>query len=326
MDSLLVSVSKVENAFILVENLIHNIYVYEMPEGKLIVNLRFNQSKDHDSTLIGGLTATIQEFSPDAENHSQKSINMDDLNLLFVAHDKFLIVFAVNGSYPDEQFKDALDAFVDSFEGCIENQEYGMSVDGAAVAVQTIHNLISEEIHMEVQLGPTVTIYPFKLRELADTAAQKLLGKEKDAATDLYDDTETQEAIKAEQTAIMNPTESLNQLLGEFLATFADVKEITLIKTSMTGDFEQYTQSRMEDALSDEVNDIVMGMIDAVSHLLEETVENRTVDLDEQMIFFQKVTDLSFLYLVIEATASMDSIEPIINRIVASIQNLFPDE
>jgi len=326
MESILGSVSRVENSLILVEKLIQNIFIYELPEGKMIVNLKFDTSKDPDSTLIGGLTATIQEFAPDEDISGMKSISLEQLNLIFVAHHQFLIVFGVDASYPDEQFREVIEAFVDSFQGCLSNQEYGATVDGAAVAVQTIHNLISEEIHMDMQLGPTVTIYPFKLRELADATAQKVLGMIKQSQTDLYDDTDTQEADRTDVSPILNPREALYQLLEEFLSTFGDVKEITLIKTSVEGEFEQFTRTKLDTTLSDEVYSIVMGLIDTVSHLLDQSIEDRTVDVEEQIILFEKVSDFAFLYLVIDPSASIDNIDPIVTRIAKSILNLFPEE
>lgn len=328
MESLLVSVSKVENSLMLVESLIQNIYLFELPDGNLIINMRFDHSKDHDSTLIGGLTATIQEFAGTDEALIHKSISMEELNLIFVSHKKFLIVFAVDPNYPDSQFTEAIDAFIESFNSCLENQEYGTTIDGAALSVQTINNLISEEIHIEIQLGSKVTIYPFKLRELADKTAESLLGLDKkDKSTDLYDDTEDQEQVKAEYEPIKSGKDALNQLLSKFLSTFNDVHEITLIRTSMQGEFEQYTKTKLEKPVSEDIHNSVMEMIDIVSHILEQDLVDRTIEIEENgKIFFQKVTDYSFMYIVINESANIEDLEPIIERIGSSIENLFPDD
>jgi len=320
MDSLLVSISNVENSLTLVENLIQNILIYELPKGDLILNLKFQQSENYDTELIGGLTATIQEFAKSGETDHLKSISLEEINLIFISHKKFLVVYTVDPNYPLDQFKDTVEAFIQAFDHCLRKQEYGTTVDGAAVAVQTIHNLISEDIQIEMELGSVVTIYPFKLRELADKTAQELLGL-------LDAETTSKEDIPIETIKPENAEKSIDLLLTQFLKTFTDVKEVSIISTTISGEFEKYTKSRLDEEVSQHIYEIVMTMIDTVSYLLEQDVENRSIDLEtDGIMMFQKISEFTFLYLVVDENTSIDTLEPIIERIGRSISKHLPDD
>jgi hypothetical protein len=170
-----------------------------------------------------------------------------------------------------------------------------------------------------------VTIYPFKLRELAEKAAAHLLGQAR-SSTDLYDDTEIQERIRSEKRSQLSSVDQLNKLLTQFMKSFSDVSQITLFRTSIDGQLKSYTQSILEEEVQNNLYETVMGMIDAVSTLLDQEQADRVIDLEERLIFFQKVSDFSFIYLVVENRDSGELIWPIVERISQSISKSFPDD
>lgn len=324
METLLETVSQVEQELTLIDNLVRNICLFELPEGKLVMNLQFPRSEETDLSIIGGLVATIQEFAGAGEGNLYRSISLTKLNVLFVTKQQFLVVFVVDQNYQDEQFEKALYNFANSFDECIKHQDYGSTIDGAAIAVQTIYQLLSEDLNIDLQLGPIVTIYPFKLKELAEQTALQVLGAKKKTGTDLYDDTESQAAVQQEQQ-VAGGEETIDQLLSQFLATFADVNELSVVSIQDDGSFLHHVSTRLPEGTSKTVYEIVMSMIDTVSFLLDSSIEDRTMDLDDRALLFMRVNDVSFVYIVVDNLDSLEYIEPVLTRITSSLGEKIPD-
>ncbi|MHA2089661.1 MAG: hypothetical protein ACW98K_02280 [Candidatus Kariarchaeaceae archaeon] len=316
MSTVVASLGELEEELELLESILQNIFIYDMKKNKLAVNLRFKLSNDFDDTLIGGLTATINEFAGKSESKSIRSIVLKQLKLLFVSEEDFLFVFAVDPSYGDSQFKHAIHLFIDSFHFCYDPQDEGFSkTDSMAISIQIIATWIGETIEFDLRYGDAVELLENKVREIAEQRASDLIGDKFTAVLEEVGSMQDQDMLAKQ--------EGVQKLLDRFNSTFHDVEEITLMRFDDSG-FEKTSSGKLHPEVALNVYNTVSGMMNNIITLLNGAPELRTLDLDDKWLYLHYVNEVAFLYVIVNKHDTLELINPTLDRMVSTITSLFP--
>ncbi|MHA2250567.1 MAG: hypothetical protein ACXAD7_09395, partial [Candidatus Kariarchaeaceae archaeon] len=239
MSTILTTIGDLEKELGLLDNIVQNVLVYETTDNKLVVNFRFENSKDYDNTLIAGLTATINEFAGQPPKGSIRTIVLKKLKLLFIRENEFLIVFAANPEYPDSQFLDAVHSFATSFLTCLETEEEFSVTDNAIIASQIIHTMLQDEVEFTFLPSEESTLETEEISKLADQRAAELVGI-KDFSPVLDDS----DAIADDKT--LTQQTGLEKLLDKFTETFPDIMQSTYIQYTDEGELNKTSSGRLE--------------------------------------------------------------------------------
>ncbi|MCE7735956.1 MAG: hypothetical protein GPJ54_13830 [Candidatus Heimdallarchaeota archaeon] len=342
MSSLLISVGELEKELSLLEGILLNILIYENATTELIVNYRFKSSDDHDTSVIGGLAQTLNEFGGKVDTGNVRTIVLEDLKMLFSSLEDFIFLIVVDPSYDDSQFSNLLKLLLEVYKACLTQFNDDETIaDEMVINSQLISTLISEEIGGEMTFGPQAKIYPYKLRELAERRALKLLGKPKldtvndeesvektvpkEDITGIAEDKRKNVAAMLEEGQILSSNKALYHLLNKFIQTFKDALQITLIRFNQDGTIQKTTAGRLEESIDNKMYEIILGNMSQIIGMLDKGEEFRTIDLDGKWVFFQYVDAHSFIYITVESEEVLGLIMPLIGRISTTISNLFPD-
>lgn len=344
MSSLLISIGDLEKELSLLEGLVRNILIFETETNELVINFRFKASDDHDTSIIGGLAQTLNEFGGKVESGQVRTIVLEELKLLFSSLNNFIFLIVVDPTYENAQFTNLIKALLDVFTTSLTQFDDGETPsDEIVINSQLISTLISEDIGAEMEIGIQAKIYPYKMRELAERRALKLLGKPKlDTVVKEEQEPETQvvpkEEIKGiteekrqnvaamlEEGQILSSNKALYHLLNKFIQTFKDALQITLIRFTEDGTIHKTTAGRLDEEIEEKMYEIILGNMSQIITILDKTEEFRTIDLDEKWVFFQYVDAHSFIYITVENEEVLSLIMPLIGRISSTISNLFPD-
>ena len=309
MQSIHEQISQVDSEFSLLDGILQDIYLIELPIGKIVLDLKFECSLNYDDNLIGGLAATIQSFSGVLNKGSHRSINLEKLNLIFQESHGFLILFAVDPDYPASQFTSALNLLTSCFYSYYNVKEFENATDRAAVSLRSILLQVSDDLNIEFKTGTATSLLPYKLLELAEELSSSIFGNLSMGAPKRLNEV----SIKTE----------VNKLFSGLLDSFKQLHQVTLINTTEEGEMEEFTKSKLEDAVVSNLYNTVIGMLDTVSLLIEmENEADRSVDLDDRWVYFTPVGSLSFIYLVVESKQTIDLIAPVLNRIAGKIVSM----
>jgi hypothetical protein len=113
--------------------------------------------------------------------------------------------------------------------------------------------------------------------------------------------------------------------MEQFLASYDKIMEITLVKED-EGRFARLTRSRLGDDVSKELYTNIIGLMDTVKQLLNQSIVNRMVDAEDQLILFDKITEDVFVYLVLDLSTSISSIEPMLQIFASETSRFFEEE
>lgn len=332
MSELLSSVAAVEKELGLLENILNYIFIYDMQTNNLIVKLKISQDAvEFDSNIIGGLVGTIQEFGGVNVEKDLRFITLENLKLIFLDWESFIIVLACDPEYPLAQFEKFMEVFIESFIEGYNIQDYGAGPDGVSISFQIIKSLISEDFDIDLKLGDKARIFPLKLKELADDIIDKELKRASEdfasAMTEYTPSTQGETDNEGDiELEVTNIKDAMHALLDKFVNTFSDILSITLIHSTQEGNLERITKGTIGSALETKILNIILGMIDTVSIMLEQGEEERTLDLDDHWIYFQQISLSSFIYIIVENKESLELVKPLVERISITIKNLFPEE
>jgi hypothetical protein len=320
--------------------------IYDIDSNELVVNFRFKSSDDHDTGVIGGLAHTLNEFGGKVEQGEVRTIVLEELKLLFSSVSHFIFLVVVDPTYENAQFNNLIKSLVDVFDQCLTQfDDSETPIDEIAINSQLVSTLVSEDIEVEMELGPQAKIYPYKMRELAERRALKLLGKPKldsvvegeepieepkrlvpqEEITGISEDKRQKVANMLEQREILSSNKALYHLLNKFIQTFKDALQITLIRFVEDGTIHKTTAGRLEPEIEEKMYDIILGNMSQIIGMLDKDEEYRTIDLDGRWVFFQFVDQNSFIYITVESEEVLGLIMPLIGRISTTISNLFPD-
>ncbi len=342
MSSLLISVGELEKELSLLEGILLNILIYETTSTELIVNFRFKPSDDHDTSVIGGLAQTLNEFGGKVASGDVRTIVLEEMKMLFSSLKDFIFLIVVDPTYDDSQFSNLMKILLDVFGTCLTQFNDDETIaDEIVINSQLITTLMSEDIGAEMTFGPQAKIYPYKLRELAERRALKLLGKPKldtvveedseekvvprEEITGISEDKRKNVAAMLEEGQILSSNKALYHLLNKFIQTFKDALQITLIRFNQDGTIQKTTAGRLEESIDEKMYEIILGNMSQIIGMLDKDEEFRTIDLDGKWVFFQYVDAHSFIYITVESEEVLGLIMPLIGRISTTISNLFPD-
>ncbi|MCY3412258.1 MAG: hypothetical protein INQ03_11545 [Candidatus Heimdallarchaeota archaeon] len=328
MSELLSSISLVEKELGLLDGILNQVYFYDKSSTDLIVRLKLGESRDFAPETIGGLVCTIDDLVGSNTTGASRYITLGEVKLIFTLIKDYLLVLAVDPEYSLTQFERFIELFKLSFKEGFSIQNYGEGVDGVALAVQIIDSLISEEFGMELLLGEKSSIFPFKLREQADLIIDEELKRSSQSKlADAMEGKDEEDVSVSEDSEELSQTQALHLLLDRFAKTFSDINSITYIHTDKFGNLSRITKGSISKDLESNILNIVLGMIDTVSLILEEDdEEKRTLDLGDHWIYFYQISLTSFIYIIVEAKESLELVKPLVERIAMSITNLFPEE
>ncbi len=342
MSELLSSISAVEKQIELIKNIIYKMIVCDR-EGKILAIYDFGKNDNYPNEIIGGLAATIEEFATDKTNND---INNDELHIHSITLEKIKLVFCLYGDYifstivdpeyPDLQFNDFFKAYLNSFSNALALQDYGTGPDGIVISMQMILNLIDEELHIDLELGDIVKMYPYKLKEIAsDTITQILEQQENEdeveTISDIPEISDASENItindENEDISFLDPLTSLNYLMSKFVKSFDAIKSITLVRSTLEGDLQAIHKGELSKEIQDEIYNTVLGMIDTVSYLMEqEDINSRIFDLDGYWMYLQQVNTTSFLYVIFDDKSIINDLIPLVENIIKNVSLLYPEE
>lgn len=334
MSAILNSISELEKELILLEGTLHNIMIFDIKVNELVVNLKFESSENYDHTLIGGLTGTINEFGGIAKKRSIRTIKLEKLKLIFSNLHGLLVVFAVEPEFTDDQFRSVMFTLLDTYEISFKSMDENETVvNETAITTQLILSFLSEELPIEMILGPVVQIYPYKMREIAEKRAAKILGspiltgeEEIDPENISTEEFSADELQEPDDTEIFSKNEALYHLLDKFVSTFSDALQVTLIRFTSDGSIHKITAGTLEDVVEQKLYNAVLGMINTIIELLSKSEDYRTLDLEDKWIYFQFVSHNAFLYITVESKDVLGLIRPLVERISQTISNLFPED
>lgn len=339
---MLTSIGDLEKELTLLEGIIQNILIYETTSSELVVNLRFSKFDEFDSSVIGGLANTLNEFGGKVERGKIRSIVLTDTKLLFSSIENFILLLVVDPTYDNSQFTNLILTLIEVLDlSFTQFSDMDSLSDEVAINSQLVLSLIAEDIGVQLELGSHPTIYPFKLRELAEARTLKLLGKPK---LDSIVETPLEEIVDEPPVEIpivsvpsMDATtqsevddkhdqkdEALYHLLNKFVQTFNDALQITLIRFKSDGTIHKITAGRLEKEIEENLYNTVLSMMTNIFNLLDKSEEYRSIDLGDNWIYFQYVDDSSFIYTTVKNKDVMALIMPLIERISNTIANLFP--
>jgi len=334
LSAILNSISELEKELILVEGTLQNIIIWDLGANDLVINLRFAGSRDFDHTLIGGLTATINEFGGNVPERTIRSIKLEELKLIFTSLSGLLIVLAVEPEFQDDQFKSVMYNLCDTYQISFDTLSDDETLTNeTAITTQLILSFMSEEVEVEMKLGPVVQIYPYKMREIAEARASDILGspiigEEEDSDTQSYQTDEYApgaEPSESDDMEILSKNEALYHLLDKFVSTFSDAKEVTLIRFTPDGTIHKVTAGSLDKDIAEKVYSEIIGMLGNIVKLLSKSEEFRTMDLEDKWIYFQYVSSNAFIYITVESKDVLSLIRPLVERISLTISNLFPE-
>ena len=346
MSTLLTSIGDLEKELSLLEDILYNILIYEVSSSELVVNLRFTKFDEYESSIIGGLANTLNEFGGKVEKGKIRSIVLEDIKLLFTSLENFILLLVVDPTYDNSQFTNLLLTLTEVLDlSFTQFRDMDSLSDEIVINSELILSLIAEDIGIQMEMGPNPTIYPFKLRELAEARTLKLLGKPKlDTVIEVPPEEIIEEVVEEQPpeihvakealSAAAPPTqkndildeknEALYHLLNKFVQTFNDALQITLVRFKADGTINKITAGRLEKDIEENLYNTVLSMMTNIFNLLDKEEKYRTIDLGENYIYFQYVDDSSFIYTTVKNQEVMALIMPLIERISNTIANLFP--
>jgi len=337
LSAILNSIGELEKELILLEGTLQNIIIWDLGANELVINLRFAGSRDYDHTLIGGLTATINEFGGSVPERTIRSIKLEELKLIFTSLSGLLIVLAVEPDFQDDQFKTVIYNLCDTYQLSFDSLDEGNTlVDETAITTQLILSFMSEEVKVEMKIGAVVQVYPYKMREIAENRASDILGTpvigdEEDFDPDAYQTEEFAPGAEAasesqEDVEILSKNEALYHLLDKFVSTFSDAQQVTLIRFTSDGAIHKVTAGSLEQEIEQRVYETVVGMLQNIIKLLSKSEDFRTMDLEDKWIYFQFVSHNAFMYITVESKDVLSLIRPLVERVSQTISNLFPED
>lgn len=322
----------VEKELSLLDGIIQDIYIYEAENNEMVVNFKFKISEDYPNAIIGGLLATINEYAGRNTNRKTRTVVMKEVKLLFTNLEKFMIVIVVDPSYNDEQFANIMTILFDTYLECTEsfNSELAF-VDELAIDSQFVFNFLSEEVEVQLLNGKVVSLYPYKLREMAESRASSVLSiPELEMGDDLSQGAElsspTTRDFQPKDENQKSKSDALTQLLNKFIRTFSDALEVTILRVAHDGTVYKTTASRLEEEIGQNVYEVITSSIDEIFEIMEKSEEERMVDLDDKWVFFEKINPKCFVYLTVENKNVLALIRPLITRITSVISMLFPED
>lgn len=336
MSELLSTVSSVEKELSLLDGILDHIYIFGKESNELIIRLKIGDPRDFNAKIVGGLVATVDDFTAKGviadkteEEQEIKYITLVEIKFIFITTDKYVIVAAVDPEYPISQYGGFMHIFRNAFEQGLDLQESAGDEDEkkASVSVQIMTGLISEEFKIELILSENSKIFPYKLQEMANSIIDNELMKGGSSEVSTEDDIEIDEQwfTLPNMNENLPETQSIINLLEKFSSTFGDLQSITYIHIDSSGNFEKLTQGALNVKLEAHILHIVLGMIDTVVSLLDMDESARTLDLGDNWIYFHRVSNTSFVYIIVESQESLDLMKPLVQRVITTINNIFPE-
>ncbi len=128
------------------------------------------------------------------------------------------------------------------------------------------------------------------------------------------------------QSAQTDPLEAVQLMVRKLNQSFRDIVLTTVVAALPDGSIQTISEGSLPDHILRKLNNTVLELLPAIFTIWDKPPEERSIELDDNWAFFQKISDESFLYVITKTKDTLDLIQTVVDRMAYSIASILPSE